>query len=80
MKEQELNDYLSNKSKEDLKNIIINHYKFLVNKLKKTEKEYRGFIENNMNILAETTKKEYDFIFLQMKWYEDYIQERIKEV
>lgn len=80
MKEQKLKDYLSNKSKEELENIIINHYKFLVNELERIEKEYRGFVENNMDILAKSTKNEYDFIFLQMKWYENYIEEKIKEV
>lgn len=58
MEKQKLKDYLTNKSKEDLENIIINHYNFLVNKLERTEKEYRGFIENNMDILAKETKKE----------------------
>jgi hypothetical protein len=80
MQEQKLKDYLSSKSKEDLENIIINHYKFLVNELEKTEKEYRGFVENNMDILVKSTKKEYDFIFLQMKWYENYIEEKIEKL
>lgn len=80
MQEQKLKDYLTNKSKEDLENIIINHYKFLVNKLERTEQEYRSFVENNMDILATSTKKEYEFIFLQMKWYENYIEEKLKEV
>ncbi len=80
MQEQKLKDYLASKSKEDLENIIINHYKFLVDQLEKTQKDYKGFIENNMNIVANSTKEELDFIFLQMQWYENYIEQKIKEV
>lgn len=80
MKEQKLKDYLNIKTKEDLENIIISHYKFVIKQLEKTKKEYDGFLKQGMNLCAESTNCEYKFILLQARWYEDFITEKIKEV
>ena len=72
-------DYLNNKSKKDLINIITNHYKFLVSELEKAKKQYDGFLKENMNICAEHAKDEYNFILLQLKWYENYILSKIQK-
>ena len=79
MKEKLLIDYLNNKSKKDLVSIIINHYKLVVSKLEKTKKQYDGFLKENMDICAEHTKDEYDFILLQLKWYENCILSKIEK-
>lgn len=79
MEEELLIDYLNNKSKKDLVSIIINHYKFVVSELEKTKKQYDGFLKENMDICADHTKDEYNFILLQLKWYENYILSKIEK-
>lgn len=79
MKEDKLNQYLSSKSKEQLQNIILNHYKFIVNKIEHLQKEYEEYRNKGMNNLAECVHDEKEFIMLQLKWYENYIKEDIKQ-
>lgn len=78
MLEQKLKDYLNDKSKEDLKKIIISHYKFLIKHLEEAKYEYDSFLNKDMNLCAKNAKNEYEFIFLQLKWYEKFILNEVE--
>lgn len=75
MKKEKLNQYLSSKSQEQLQNIILNHYEFIVKKMEHLQKEYEEFRNANMDKLAECVHNEKEFIFLQLNWYEKIIKE-----
>lgn len=77
MKEKELVEFLEKYSKEDLKNIIIGHYKFIVKKYEKLGKEYEDYRNKNLDKLAECVHDEREFIFLQLQWYENYIKQEV---
>jgi hypothetical protein len=74
MKDQKLKDYLKTLDKEQLESIIFNYYKFIVNKLEYTNKENKGFKEQNMTNLIDKTQDEIDFVTLELRWLENYLK------
>lgn len=78
MKDKKLLEFLKKYSKDDLRDIIIGHYKFLVKKYEKLEEEYKDYRNKNLSKLAERVHDEKEFIFLQLQWYENYIKQEVK--
>lgn len=77
MLDEKLKRHLSYLSKTELETILFNYYKFIVDKLESLKKENKGFKEQNMDLLANKTQEEIDFVRLELQWLENYLVEKV---